>query len=129
MQQTKHLPQIPKKTIDRILERLRFTKAKSYIPKGTRLLDIGTGDGTFPRFLDRHIAAAIGIVPLITTPLHLKNTRYCRGLFLTILKQKPTLMLSQCSQSQNISTLNRSCQLKEINLFLICLQARMKINR
>lgn len=66
MKQT--LPQIPKKPIDRLLEQLRFRKAKRYIPKGTRLLDIGTGDGAFLRFLNGHIKAAIGIDPLITTP-------------------------------------------------------------
>ncbi len=49
------LPQIPKKPMDRLLEYLRFTKAKKFIPKDTHLLDIGTGDGAFLRFLNGHV--------------------------------------------------------------------------
>ncbi len=47
--------------MDECLESLRFTKVAPYIPKGTVLLDIGAGDGTFLRYLDDHIAFGIGI--------------------------------------------------------------------
>ena len=81
MKQTQRHPQIPKKPIDRLLERLRFNKAKTYIPKGTRLLDIGTGDGAFLRFLNGHITSAIGIDPLITTSVTCEKYILLPGMF------------------------------------------------
>jgi len=56
------------------LERLRFAKVQPHIPKGARLLDVGTGDGTFLRILDTHIQAGIGIDPILTAPLKLTET-------------------------------------------------------
>ena len=56
-----HGERYPRKTLDEILEYLRFTKVKTYIPKGNTLLDIGTGDGHFLRYLDAHITFGIGI--------------------------------------------------------------------
>ena len=76
-----HLPQIPKKPIDRLLERLRFNKAKTYIPKDTRLLDIGTGDGSFLRFLNGHILSGVGIDPLITSTIQTKSYTLLPGSF------------------------------------------------
>ena len=81
MKQTQRHPQIPKKLIDRILERLRFAKAKSCIPKGTRLLDIGTGDGAFLRFINGHVRSALGIDPLITTPFASEKYTLLPGTF------------------------------------------------
>ncbi|MXV78118.1 class I SAM-dependent methyltransferase [Candidatus Poribacteria bacterium] len=75
------LPQIPKKPIDRLLERLRFNKAKTYIPKDTRLLDIGAGDGSFLRFLNGHILSGVGIDPLITTTIKTKSYTLLPGSF------------------------------------------------
>ena len=74
-------PQIPKKPIDRLLEYLRFTKAKKHIPKDAYLLDIGTGDGSFLRFLSGHIRKGIGIDPLITTPIHSTTYTLLPGTF------------------------------------------------
>ena len=70
MRHPQRLPKIPKKPIDRLLEYLRFRKAKKHIPKDAHLLDIGTGDGTFLRFLNGHIGTGVGIDPLITTSVH-----------------------------------------------------------
>ena len=39
------------KPVDRLLAYLRFAKAKSFIPKGARILDVGAGDGSFLRYL------------------------------------------------------------------------------
>ena len=74
-------PQIPKKPIDRLLEYLRFTKAKKHIPKDTHLLDIGTGDGSFLRFLSGHIRTGIGIDPLITDTIDFETDRLIPGAF------------------------------------------------
>ena len=82
MKSNPQLPQIPKKPIDRLLERLRFNKAKTYIPKDTRLLDIGTGDGSFLRFLNGHILTGVGIDPLITTTIQTKSFTLLPGSFL-----------------------------------------------
>ena len=75
------LPQIPKKPMDRLLEFLRFTKAKKHIPKGTHLLDIGAGDGTFLRFISEHIRTGVGIDPLITTSLIFTDYQLLPGAF------------------------------------------------
>lgn len=55
MTNNQQLPQIPKKPMDRLLEYLRFTKAKKHISKECHLLDVGAGDGSFLRFLSPHI--------------------------------------------------------------------------
>lgn len=69
----KNLPSIPKTTTDRLLEYWRFTKAKEHIPKDVSLLDIGTGDGAFLRFLNGHIRSGVGIDPLITNIIDFDN--------------------------------------------------------
>ncbi len=51
----------PRKPLDSFLEYLRFTKVEPYIPIGARLLDVGTGDGNFLRYLNGHLQAAVGI--------------------------------------------------------------------
>ncbi len=75
------LPQIPKKPMDRFLESLRFAKAKKHIPKGSYLLDIGTGDGSFLRFLNGHILSGVGIDPLVTTTIQTKSYTLLPGSF------------------------------------------------
>ena len=75
------LPQIPKKPMDRFLEYGRFAKAKKYIPKGSYLLDVGTGDGAFLRFLNGHIRFGIGIDPLITTSIEFESYSLIIGSF------------------------------------------------
>jgi len=51
----------PRTPVDRLLETLRFAKATPYIPRGARVLDIGTGDGAFLRHLTGHIRSGVGI--------------------------------------------------------------------
>ncbi len=75
------LPKIPKKPMDRFLEFLRFAKAKKHIPKGAYLLDVGTGDGAFLRFLNGHIRFGIGIDPRITTPIEFESYSLIIGSF------------------------------------------------
>lgn len=61
----------PISPVDRLLANLRFAKAKPFIPEGSRILDVGTGDGTFLRFLNGHVASAVGIDPILTEPVEL----------------------------------------------------------
>ena len=81
MKHPQTLPQIPKKPMDRLLEYLRFSKVKRYIPKGAYLLDVGTGDGSFLRFLDSHIQFGMGIDPLISTSIELDSYAFYPGAF------------------------------------------------
>ena len=81
MKHTQTLPKIPKKPMDRLLEYLRFSKVKRYIPKRAYLLDVGTGDGSFLRFLDRHIRFGIGIDPVFTTSIELETYACHPGAF------------------------------------------------
>ncbi len=56
-----HKDQYPRKLLDSVLEYFRFTKVEPYIPDGACLLDIGTGDGNFLRYLNGNIQSAVGI--------------------------------------------------------------------
>ena len=67
--------------MDRLLEYLRFTKAKKFIPKGSYLLDIGSGDGSFLRFLSPHIRSGIGIDPILTTSIECETYTLIPGSF------------------------------------------------
>lgn len=64
-----NVPVVPKTIVDRLLERMRFAKAKSYITRDSDLLDVGAGDGTFLHYLDGHVASAVGIDPILNVPI------------------------------------------------------------
>lgn len=70
-----------KKRLDRCLEHFRFAKAKPHIPEGSRLLDIGTGDGAFLRYLNGHIAVGIGIDPILTDVIEYEAHQLIPGYF------------------------------------------------
>jgi len=61
MKGSEHKTRFPRTPVDRLLETLRFAKATPYIPRGARVLDIGTGDGAFLRHLTGHIRSGVGI--------------------------------------------------------------------
>lgn len=71
----------PRTLLDSLFEFLRFTKVESYIPKGARLLDIGTGDGNFLRYLNGHIHAAVGIDAHLTQAVEFDTCRLIPGYF------------------------------------------------
>ena len=80
------VPIVPKKRVDRLLERMRFAKAKSYIAQGLYLLDVGAGDGTFLHYLDGHVVSAIGIDPILrSSPLSMTDTNFFLDTFLMII--------------------------------------------
>src|SRR2546421_4606329 len=47
--------------IDRLLQRWRFRKAARFIPKGARVLDVGSDDGAMFEYLGDRIASGLGI--------------------------------------------------------------------
>ncbi len=65
------------KTVDRWLAQMRFAKVQPYIPRGSRLLDVGAGDGSFLRALSGHVSTGVGIDPLITTPVSFFTLGIC----------------------------------------------------
>lgn len=69
------------KTVDRLLAEMRFAKAKPYIPKGARLLDVGAGDGSFLRHLCGHISGGVGIDPLVVEPIAFDRCKLVGGYF------------------------------------------------
>ena len=73
--------QYSRKPLDSILEYIRFIKAEADIPKDARLLDIGTGDGKFLRYLKGHIAYAIGIDPHLSACVDYEGYRLISGYF------------------------------------------------
>lgn len=85
-----HRNPYPRKPLDSILEYLRFTKAEAYIPEDAILLDIGTGDGNFLRYLNGHIAFAIGIDPHLSTCVDYERYHLVSGYFPYDLKANTT---------------------------------------
>ena len=71
----------PRTLVDSLLESLRFAKAKPHIPKGSRLLDIGTGDGAFLRYLIGHIHTGVGIDANLTQSVECGDYRLVKGYF------------------------------------------------
>ena len=53
--------------LDRFLQRWRSRVALSWVPVGTRLLDVGCHQGEFLRYLDDRIAPSVGLDPLAET--------------------------------------------------------------
>lgn len=71
----------PRTYLDTALEFFRFAKVETYIPKDVCLLDIGTGDGNFLRYLNGRIRTAVGIDSQLTTPLFFGACRLVPGYF------------------------------------------------
>lgn len=71
----------PPKAVDRLLASMRFEKVKPYISNGARLLDVGAGDGSFIRKLNGHVDSAVGIDPLLKTPVAFGTCRFVPGYF------------------------------------------------
>ena len=71
----------PRKLFDEILEFLRFTKVEPYVPKGATLLDVGSGDGNFLRYLNGHLESAVGIDLHLTHRANLGNAHLVPGYF------------------------------------------------
>ena len=53
------------KAVDRFLQRWRIAKARPFIPKGARVLDIGSADGSLFQALGSRISDGLGIDPTL----------------------------------------------------------------
>jgi 2-polyprenyl-3-methyl-5-hydroxy-6-metoxy-1,4-benzoquinol methylase len=69
------------KPLDRWLRRWRLAKAAAAIPKGTRVLDVGCGDGALFRLLGDRISFGLGIDPALISGAESGRTRLIAGAF------------------------------------------------
>ena len=67
--------------IDRLLQRWRFAKAARFIPRGARVLDVGSDDGALFRYLGERLGTGTGIDPLIAAPSANARWRLIPGMF------------------------------------------------
>jgi hypothetical protein len=51
------------RTLDRVIQELRFRAAKAYVPPGSTVLDIGSADGAWFTFLGDRIGSSVGLDP------------------------------------------------------------------
>jgi SAM-dependent methyltransferase len=69
------------KTLDRFLQRWRIAKARPFIPRGARVLDIGSADGVLFRLLGNRITGGLGIDPDVPANTHAHGAQLVRGFF------------------------------------------------
>ncbi len=69
------------KPIDRFIQKLRINRAKKYIPKNSRLLDIGCADGALFQQAHEKIREGIGVDPGIPNGSKWGNFQLVRGSF------------------------------------------------
>lgn len=69
------------KALDRILQRWRIAKARSYIPPRARVLDIGSADGALFQSLGPHIAGGMGIDPNLPSNAQAGSVPLIAGFF------------------------------------------------
>jgi 2-polyprenyl-3-methyl-5-hydroxy-6-metoxy-1,4-benzoquinol methylase len=67
------------KYMDFYLQRRRIAVARSYVPNGATLLDIGSADGVLFETLSTHILRGIGIDPDITEQVTIGNYTLMHG--------------------------------------------------
>ena len=65
--------------LDRLLCRWRFRVAARHIPRGARVLDIGTSDGAFLNWLGPRIGPSVGVDPLTEARVLTNGHRVVRG--------------------------------------------------
>lgn len=69
------------KPLDRVLQRWRIKKVKTFVPKGSRLLDIGCADGLLYRMLRSQIVEYVGIDPILSDSVNEGKFRLIAGSF------------------------------------------------
>jgi SAM-dependent methyltransferase len=69
------------KFLDRVLQRWRIAKAGRFVPKGARVLDIGSFDGVIFRQLGARIVGGMGIDPLLPARQQLGTVLLVPGFF------------------------------------------------
>jgi SAM-dependent methyltransferase len=66
---------------DRVLQRWRIAKAARFIPRGARVLDIGSADGALFDRLGGKIGGGLGIDPTLRGPAKASNVPLVAGFF------------------------------------------------
>ena len=69
------------KSLDRYLRDARIARARSWIPAGARVLDVGCLDGELFRQLSGHIGPSVGIEPALEAKRVEANYELLPGLF------------------------------------------------
>jgi 2-polyprenyl-3-methyl-5-hydroxy-6-metoxy-1,4-benzoquinol methylase len=69
------------KPLDRLLQHWRIKEAKAFVPKGSRLLDIGCADGLLYRMLRSHIVEYVGIDLTLSDSINEGKFRLVAGSF------------------------------------------------
>lgn len=69
----------PLKLIDQILRRWRFSKAKPFIKRGDRILDVGCSDGALFRYLGDRVAYGVGVDPALRRSVEFPKYRLISG--------------------------------------------------
>src|SRR2546423_8396559 len=69
------------RSLDRILQNWRIAKARPFIKKGARVLDVGSSDGTLFHRLGQHIAGGMGIDPTLNQTTNLGSIPLIAGYF------------------------------------------------
>src|SRR2546430_4973742 len=69
------------KLLDRVLRRWRTAMAAPYIPRGARVLDVGSNDGALFRHLARKISWGVGLDPALTRSARLDGYELVAGTF------------------------------------------------
>jgi 2-polyprenyl-3-methyl-5-hydroxy-6-metoxy-1,4-benzoquinol methylase len=69
------------RALDRLLQRWRIAKARPYIARGARVLDIGCADGVLFDHLQSEIKELVGIDPTLPQSIETKRCRFISGSF------------------------------------------------
>ncbi len=69
------------KAVDRWLQTWRILKARSYIKKGSRVLDVGCADGALFKQLGTLIDEGVGLDPDLEAPIEVEGYRLLPGTF------------------------------------------------
>ncbi len=77
------------KPLDRFIQKLRINKAKKYIPKNSRVLDIGCADGVLFRVLSGVVREGVGVDPGIESGFSEENFQIIKGMFPENVPQGP----------------------------------------
>lgn len=69
------------KAVDRWLQSRRILKARAYIEKGSRVLDVGCADGALFKQLGALVGEGVGLDPDLESPLEVESYRLLPGTF------------------------------------------------
>jgi 2-polyprenyl-3-methyl-5-hydroxy-6-metoxy-1,4-benzoquinol methylase len=69
------------KALDRLLQRWRIAKARPYIARGARVLDVGCADGVLFSHLESEISELVGIDPNLPQSIETTRCRFISGRF------------------------------------------------